>query len=83
MIAITSWWIQLALKPIHNSIFKCLGKIKEDGTFDQLGPLKRLFEIVPDGQVYHSFDLSAATDRLPIGLQHDIIEILVPQFGDL
>lgn len=42
-----------------------------DGTFDQMKPLKR----VPFGErPIYSFDLSAATDRLPIWLQSAILE---------
>jgi hypothetical protein len=81
IVAITNWWIQLGFKPLHNSIFKVLRGLEEDGTFDQLAPLKRLFERVPEGQVYHSFDLSAATDRLPIEIQKDILNIITP-FGN-
>lgn len=41
-----------------------------DGTFDQLKPLAR----VPFGKVpIYSYDLSSATDRLPIGLQVKIL----------
>jgi len=63
-------WTQWALKPLHGILFNLLKKIPMDGTFDQLRPLDR----VPfnRGPIY-SFDLSAATDRLPISLQTDIL----------
>jgi hypothetical protein len=51
--------------------------IDQDGTFDQLKPLDLLLSKVSEGQVLHSFDLSAATDRLPIKLQADILNILL------
>jgi hypothetical protein len=45
-----------------------------DGTFDQLAPVKR-FESL-SGKARFSYDLSAATDRLPIRLQIQIMEVL-------
>jgi hypothetical protein len=52
-----------------------------DGTFDQRKPLYDLIERVrsnPDNkQMFSCFDLSAATDRLPIDIQVQILEILV------
>jgi len=52
-----------------------------DGTFDQQAPLHRLIER-SQGRTFHSFDLSAATDRLPIDIQRDILNILKPGLGD-
>lgn len=72
VVAITNWWIQLALKPLHESIFRLLRQIPTDGTFDQIKPLKELLSR-PNGHMYYSFDLSAATDRLPIDLQVQIL----------
>jgi hypothetical protein len=65
--AITQW----TLKPLHNFLFSVLRSWKDiDGTFNQTGPLSR----VPFGKrPIYSFDLSAATDRLPVGLQESLI----------
>lgn len=76
IVAITNWWIQLALKPLHDSIFSYLRKLPYDGTFDQDGALKRLLANKADGHKFYSFDLSAATDRLPIDLQEQILQLL-------
>lgn len=46
-----------------------------DGTFDQLKPLKALTS--RGLQKFYSFDLSAATDRLPIDLQVQVLSELV------
>lgn len=63
-------WTQWALKPLHKALFKILRQVPMDGTFDQLKPLSR----IPWGKVpLYSFDLSAATDRLPIWIQSDIL----------
>jgi len=77
VIAITSYWFQLCLKPLHLFLFKKLRSIEQDGTFDQNLPfstlLKRLSRKKP---VLYGFDLSAATDRLPIDLQDDILKLI-------
>jgi hypothetical protein len=73
VVAITTWWIQAALKPLHNSLFASLRRLPTDGTFDQEAPLRRLIGKVPKGQTFFSFDLSSATDRLPLVLQRDIL----------
>jgi len=74
IVGITNFWIQSAFISLHESIFSSLRKLETDGTFDQERPLKRLLQSpnVTD-QKYYSFDLSAATDRLPITLQKDIL----------
>jgi len=84
IVAVTNWWIQLAFKPLHDSLFSLLRKLETDGTFDQEAPLNRLIELnrlsIGEGlpkRVYHSFDLSAATDRLPIDLQVDLLKVLL------
>lgn len=84
VVAITNWWIQVALKPLHNTIFKLLKGIEQDGTFNQLAPFDKLISNEDlEGVKFHSFDLSAATDRLPIDLQRDILNLLVPNLGTL
>jgi hypothetical protein len=67
---ITQW----ALYPIHRVLFKILRMHRVDGTFNQLYPLYRAF----DWPCLYSFDLSAATDRLPISLQGALLDHLWP-----
>lgn len=77
VVACTDYWTQVILKPLHDCIFDVLAHIPMDGTFDQTKPLLKLIE---SNQVKHelrSFDLSAATDRLPIDLQVDILSNLI------
>lgn len=64
------------LHPLHSALFTLLRKIPTDGTFDQLAPVKRL-KLNRKSSVY-SFDLSAATDRLPLLFQKII---LIPVLG--
>jgi len=59
------------LAPLHRELFSILRKIPSDGTFDQLAPVKRLMD--QGFKRFYSFDLSAATDRLPIDIQVDIL----------
>nr|QIR30276.1 RNA-dependent RNA polymerase [Plasmopara viticola lesion associated mitovirus 53] len=76
VVAITNWWLQQSLKPLHDSIFRILKSIPEDGTFDQRKPITALIGRVKPSQVLYGFDLSAATDRLPISLQVQILNCL-------
>lgn len=77
IVAITNWWIQLALKPLHTEIFHLLKRLSHvDGTFDQQSPIRNLVKRLPEGTVLHGFDLSAATDRLPVDLQGTILNLL-------
>jgi len=76
VVAITNWWIQVALKPLHESLFDFLRTVPMDGTFEQDKPLKLLLSRVKDGQKLYSFDLSNATDRLPIALQEQILSFI-------
>lgn len=83
IVGISNYWVQCLLKPIHDALFSILKKIPEDGTFNQEGPLKALLGRVAKDQMLYSFDLSAATDRLPITLQKDIMNLLIPDTGFL
>lgn len=68
---------QWVLKPLHDGIFyRVLAKIPQDGTFDQLRPVKVLMDAQtelhgPKG--LFSFDIKAATDRIPLELQQALI----------
>jgi len=75
--ALTQW----AMKPLHRWLFAILRRVPMDGTFNQLQPLKR----IPWGRApLYSYDLSAATDRLPLELQKRIISKLTsPRIADL
>jgi len=77
IVAITDWWTQVLLKPLHLGIFDILRSISQDGTFDQLAPVHSLIAYVrASGAKVFSYDLSAATDRLPIAFQIQVLESL-------
>jgi hypothetical protein len=80
IIAIVDPLTQWALKPLHDWIFAVLGKIPQDGTFDQALPISRLMKISSKSRdrFIGSCDMSAATDRLPVSLQS---QILAHKFG--
>jgi hypothetical protein len=63
----------MLLSGLHNSISSILSNIQQDGTFDQGKPIDLLSK---NKSMVHSFDLSSATDRLPIDLQAQVIRFL-------
>jgi len=71
IIAISDYYTQLFLKPIHDIIFDILSKVfKEcDRTFTQ-DPFHNWEE---NGHSFWSLDLSSATDRFPIDLQRRLL----------
>lgn len=73
VIAIVNYWIQVSLKPLHDAIFKLLEDLPTDGTFNQLDPVFKL----PKGIKYSSYDLTAATDRLPMEVQRQVLSHLI------
>lgn len=80
VIAIADCWTQWILKPLHDWIFAVLSCIPQDGTFDQDAPLKlldkwieRKHQVTGAPKYSASYDLSAATDRLPILLQKFVL----------
>ncbi|AHY03257.1 RNA-dependent RNA polymerase [Buergenerula spartinae mitovirus 1] len=81
VVALTNWWIQCMFKPLHDEIFDKLRNISQDATFDQKGSTTNFIK-VNRGKTFYCFDLSAATDRLPIQLQSQILSLLGVR-GDL
>jgi hypothetical protein len=77
IVGITNYWIQTALRPLHKAIFRFLRGIKQDGTFDQHRPIKDLVGRRKSDAMYYSFDLTAATDRLPIDLQEYVLSLFI------
>jgi hypothetical protein len=67
---------QSVLKPLHDSMFSLLRIIPNDGTFDQTASVLRSRDKALKSNCAYSFDLSAATDRLPSSLSAVIISRL-------
>jgi len=75
--ALVDVWTQSVLKPLHEMIFKFLKSLPNDATFDQQEAVKRAsIKVVKYGQSF-GYDLSAATDRLPIVLQEAVLQPLI------
>lgn len=81
--AMVDHWTQAALKPLHSCLSDVLKGLPNDGTFDQNASVERCKAKGTKGS--YSYDLSAATDRLPINIQKGIIDRLfgVEGLGDL
>jgi len=69
VIAILDYWSQLVLKPLHNQLMLKIKTLSQDGTYDQVGVIKRIRK----DQKFYSMDLSSATDRLPSNLQRRLL----------
>lgn len=74
-IAIFDYWSQTALKPLHDALNGILRNISTDCTFNQNHFLDILSKQV--NKTFYSFDLTNATDRMPIELQKKIIGSLI------
>jgi hypothetical protein len=83
LVAIMDYWTQMALSPLHDTIFHFLSKIEADGTFDQDAAVERVRRMSESGgEELHSLDLTAATDRLPVDFQTDVLtELIGPEIA--
>lgn len=70
---------QSVLSPLHDFMFSVLRAIPNDGTFDQDSSVRRSQNKALESGKAYSFDLSAATDRLPVDLT---VKILSKIFSD-
>jgi hypothetical protein len=63
-------WTQWLFKPLHDLIQDLCRPIKEDATFDQVGRIEEKISAMKakgfNKYKAFSYDLSAATDRLPV-----------------
>jgi len=79
IVGVVDYWSQWVLRSLHLYLFDVLRRIPQDGTFDQMAPIKSLLDYSRLGYPSYSFDLSNATDRLPVALQEQILRILTGQ----
>jgi hypothetical protein len=75
--AMVDIWTQSLLKPLHLMLTNFLSNLPNDGTKDQIASWKRAAKKSLCGRSF-GYDLSAATDRLPISIQ---VAILSPIIG--
>lgn len=76
--AIVDSWTQTVLKPLHTFLSDLLRKIPNDGTASHLDAFDRVRVRSKEFGCSYGYDLSAATDRLPLSLQ---IRLLTGLFG--
>lgn len=76
-VAIFDWHSQTVLDKLSRQVYSMLKTIPMDRTFTQ-NPYFTHRDTTPVGQSYHSLDLSSATDRFPLDLQLQIIDLLDP-----
>jgi len=73
---------QALMEPFHRFVFELLGKIPQDGTFNQQRPAEMLNRT--GIRTFWSFDLSAATDRFPMSVQQLVFAALFgPEASEL
>jgi len=77
--ALVDVWTQSLLKPLHLTLFALLRLIPNDGTFNQDESVRRSSEKAAVSGCAYSFDLSSATDRLPIIYQSAILDRILPK----
>nr|UPW42258.1 MAG: putative RNA dependent RNA polymerase [Yunnan mito-like virus 54] len=71
--AMVDYWSQLSLKGLHDMLFGILRQIPNDGTFDQYASIQRAAVKAKDYKQSFGYDLTAATDRLPLELQIGVL----------
>jgi len=80
--AMVDAWTQWFLYPLHKRIFNWLSTLSTDATFDQRAAVNRAMSKIDGKTKVFSFDLSAATDRLPAQLQSLLLSAWRPGLGD-
>jgi len=73
--AMVDYWTQIILEPLHQGLSKILREIPEDCTYDQAKNIDLMKQWTREGSAI-SLDLSSASDRFPLILQHKIMERL-------
>jgi len=66
--AIGDYWSQFSLRPIHDTLMGILRRLETDGTYDQEQAFARILRM-SKGKETFCFDLSGASDRIPLQVQ--------------
>jgi len=74
--ALVDSWTQTILSPLHLAMFQILKGLPNDGTFDQDASFRRCQDKAAQFGVAFGYDLSSATDRLPMDLQVSLLSSL-------
>lgn len=79
--AMVTIWDQIVLEPLHRMLFDVLKMLPNDGTFNQGKSVERCLHKSQQTGCSFGYDLSAATDRLPLSLQMAILNHLSSGIG--
>jgi len=74
--AICDYWTQLVLKPLHSQLASLLKLQASDCTFNQSAGVPVIKQWTQERNDLFSFDLTAASDRIPISLQERLLGLL-------
>jgi hypothetical protein len=79
--AISDYWTQVLLRPLHDALMDILKALPSDATWNQDagGDLVRKWSA--EGRRMWSFDLSNATDRFPVHLQASMLDFLLRDYS--
>jgi hypothetical protein len=75
--AMVDVWTQSVMSPIHKALFAFLEALPNDATFDQGAAVRRCLQKSEAAGRSFGYDLSAATDRLPIQVQVAILSNII------
>src|SRR6185369_12989707 len=75
--AAVDYWTQVIMKPLHDWLFAILKKIPQDATFHQGESVRQFASQLSKSSKVFSYDLSSATDRLPLVLQVEVLSHLL------
>lgn len=80
--AMVDVWSQTILKPIEQMLARFLKNLPNDGVYNQHLSELRARSKSQNLDCSFGYDLSAATDRLPLGLQSYILDLILPSLGE-
>ena len=81
--AMVDIWTQTVLKPLERMLASFLRNLPNDGVYNQHASELRARQKSLVSGCSFGYDLSAATDRLPLELQSFILNLIVPDLGHL
>ena len=81
LFAISDYWTQVALRPLHDALMELLRNLPADSTWNQDGGAVTVQKWCEEGRELWSFDLTAATDRFPRTIQASLLDHLLRGYG--
>jgi len=82
--AMVDFLTQTLLRPLHLFLFDIFKEMPNDGTHDQDRAFQRALRLSKKYGGSFGYDLSAATDRLPLSIQSEILNVIFSnKLGDI